>query len=315
MFDRYGGIEQLRCIDVPAPVPGAGQVLIDVVATAVNLSDWEGLRGSPYYARLADRGRARPRILGSDIAGVVAAIGPGVTRFHVGDEVYGDNLARMGGFAEQAVAPETALAPKPAALSFAEAATIPQSGAIASQAVARAQPGQRLLVNGAGGGTGMFALQLAHRAGIHVTGVDNAGKRDFLREMGADETIDYRARDFTRTGPYDVIVDLVASRSVFAYRRALAPGGSYLFVGGTLRGLLRVLTVGKLAGALTGRRLGLLVVKEGPDHFTPLAAQVASGEVRTVIDRTYPLEQVAEALAYHGEGRALGKVVVAVQEA
>ncbi len=168
-----------------------------------------------------------------------------------------------------------------------------------------------MLINGAGGGSGTFAIQLAKRLGAHVTGVDNAGKLDFMRSVGADEVVDYRRDDFTR-GPasYDLILDLVAHRSVFAYRRALAPGGTYRCVGGSVRSLLRVLTVGWLAGRLTGRSLGVLVVKEGPTHFGPLADLCVNGDVRIHVDRTYPLEQTAAALAHVGEGRALGKVVV-----
>ena len=237
-------------------------------------------------------------------------MGAGVTLFRVGDDVYGDNLALKGGFAEYAVAPEHALALKPAGLSFAEASTLPQSGAIAVQAVARAKPGERMLINGAGGGTGAFALQLAVASGIRVTGVDNAGKLDFMRSLGAAEVIDHRADDFTRTGPYDLIIDLVARRSVFAYRRALAPGGTYLIVGGTTRALLRVVTVGALIGAMTGRLLGVLAVKQGPAHFSPLADRCIAGDVRIHIDRVFPLEQVPEALTYVGDGHALGKVVV-----
>lgn len=169
-----------------------------------------------------------------------------------------------------------------------------------------------MLINGAGGGTGAFALQLAVAAGVHVTGVDNAGKLDFMRALGADEVIDYRTDDFTRTGPYDLIIDLVARRSVFAYRRALAPGGTYLIVGGTMRALLRVMTVGALIGVMTGRRLGVLAVKPGPRYFSPLADRCAAGDVGIHIDRRFPLEQVPEALAYVGEGHALGKVVVEV---
>jgi NADPH:quinone reductase-like Zn-dependent oxidoreductase len=217
-----------------------------------------------------------------------------------------------GGFAEYAVAPEHALALKPAALSFAQASTLPQSGAIAVQAVARAKVGDRMLINGAGGGTGAFALQLAAAAGIHVTGVDNAGKLDFMRSLGADKVIDYRVDDFTRTGPYDLIVDLVARRSVFAYRRALAQGGAYLIVGGTARTLLRVLTIGALIGAVTGRRLSLLAVKQGPEQFAALGACCADGSVQIHIDRVFALDEVPEALSYVGTGRALGKVVVLI---
>jgi len=310
--DRYGPPTVLRIEDVPVPTPRAGQVLVRVMATSINLSDWEGLRGSPGYARLGGLFRPSRHVLGSDIAGLVVSLGADVTRFKVGDAVYGDILAVLGGFAEYAVAPEHALALKPAGLSFAQASALPQSGAIAVQAIARAKPGDRVLVNGAGGGTGAFALQLASAAGIHVTGVDNTWKLDFMRSLGADEVIDYRMNDFTDTGPYDLIVDLVAQRSVFAYRRALAAGGSYLIVGGTLRALLRVVTIGALAGALTGRRLGVLAVKQGPEHFSPLGSQCADGDVQIHIDRTFPLAQVPEALAYVGEGRAQGKVVIAV---
>ena len=222
------------------PSPGAKQVLVKVAATSVNLSDWEGLRGVPMYARIGGLRAPRRRTLGSDIAGRVEAVGSGVTRFRPGDEVYGDNLGLMGGFAEYAVAPESALAHKPEALTFAEASTLPQAGAIALQGTAGVGPGQRMLINGAGGGTGSFAIQLAKRAGAHVIGVDNAGKLDFMRSLGADEVIDYRSQDFTRLEPSDLVLDLVAHRSVFAYRRALARGGRYLCVGGSVRALLRV---------------------------------------------------------------------------
>jgi NADPH:quinone reductase-like Zn-dependent oxidoreductase len=311
VHDRYGPPDVLRIEEVPVPTPGKGQVLVEVLATSVNLSDWESLRGSPAYARIGGLRSPAHRTLGSDIAGRIAAVGDGVIKFAPGDEVYGDNLTLMGGFAEYAVAPETALARKPAELTFAEASTIPQPGPIALQGTAGAGPGRRVLVNGGGGGSGTFAIQLAKRLGAHVTAVDNAGKLEFMRSLGADEVIDFRAEDFTRReSGYDLVLDLVAFRSVFAYRRALARGGRYRCVGGTTRGLLRVLTVGQLAGRLTGRRLGVLVVRPGPASFAPLAALVVTGEIGVRIDRTYGLDDVAEALACVGEGRALGKVVV-----
>jgi len=311
VYDRYGAPDLLRVEDVPVPTPAAGQVRVEVAATSVNLSDWEGLRGSPAYARLGGLRSPGRRTLGSDIAGVVDAVGPGVTRFRAGDEVYGDNLALMGGFAEYALAPESVLAHKPAQLSFAEASTIPQAGAIAWQGTARATAGSRVLINGAGGGSGSFAIQLAKRLGAHVTGVDNAAKQDFMRSVGADHVIDYYRDDFTKSSrPFDLVLDLVAGRSVFAYRRALAPGGTYRCVGGTVRALLRVLTVGWAVGRLTGRSVGVLVVQEGPAHFEPVTDLCVTGEVRIHIDRTFPLEEVPDALARVGEGRALGKVVV-----
>ncbi|MCU1444185.1 MAG: alcohol dehydrogenase [Cryobacterium sp.] len=310
VYDRYGLPDVLRLEDVPVPSPGANQVLVKVAATSINLSDWEGLRGRPGYARIGGLRAPRRRVLGSDIAGRITAVGSGVTRFRVGDEVYGDNLSLMGGFAEYAVAPESALAPKPAELTFSQASTVPQAGAIAFQGTARARRGQRVLINGAGGGAGSFAIQLAKLSGAHVTGVDNARKLDHMRKLGADAVVDYRSEDFTRLEPFDLVLDLVAHRSVFAYRRALAPGGRYLCVGGTVRTLVRVITVGAAAGLVSGRRLGLLVAREGPAYFEPLAARCIAGEVRIHIDRTFPLDQVPDALAYVGEGRALGKVVI-----
>ena len=173
--------------------------------------------------------------------------------------------------------------------------------------------GCRMLINGAGGGSGSFAIQLAKQLGAHVTAVDNAGKLDFMRSVGADDVIDYRVDDFTRTSePYDVILDLVAHRSVFAYRRALAPHGSYRCVGGSVRSLLRILTAGWAVGRLTGRSIGVLVVHEGPGHFEPLADLCVAGDVAIHIDRTFTLDEVPAALAHVGEGRALGKVVVTV---
>ncbi|HWL49431.1 MAG TPA: zinc-binding dehydrogenase, partial [Acidimicrobiia bacterium] len=183
-------------------------------------------------------------------------------------------------------------------------------GPIALQGTATVKPGQRVAINGAGGGSGSFAIQLAKRAEAHVTGIDSAHKLDHMRSMGADEVIDYRTQDFTRLSPFDLILDMVAYRSVFAYRRGLAPSGRYRCVGGSVRALLRVLTVGVVIGRLTGRRLGVLAVRPGPAHFQPLADLCVSGDVRIHIDRTFGLDQVPQALAHLGEGRALGKVVV-----
>lgn len=311
VYDRYGSPEVLRVAEVPMPSVSADQVLVRTLGTSVNLTDWECLRGSPLYARLGGLRSPANQTLGSDIAGRVEAVGTKVARFRPGDEVFGDNLSLKGGFAEYAVAPESTLALKPKELTFAEASTIPQAGAIALQGTDGVEPGDRFLVNGGGGGSGLFAIQLAKRAGAHVTAVDNAEKLEFMRSLGADEVIDYRAEDFTRCEePYDRILDLVAGRSVFALRRALAPGGRYLYVGGPLFGLLRVLTIGWIAGRVTGRRLGLLTVKAGPDHFGPLADLCVAGDVKILIDRRFGLDEVPEALSYLGEGHVLGKAIV-----
>ena len=312
MYDRYGPPDVLRVEDLPVPSPGAGQVLVKLSATSLNLSDWECLLGNPMYARIGGLRLPARNVLGSDIAGRVESVGSGVTRFRPGDEVYGDNLDLKGGFAEYALAPETALSRKPETLTFAEASTLPQAGAIAMQGTATAGPGRRVLINGAGGGSGAFAIQLAKQAGAHVTGVDNAGKLDFMRSLGADEVIDYRSQDYTRGESHDLVLDLVSYRSVFAYRRALARGGRYLTVGGTTRSLLRIATGGFVLGRLTGRRIGVLVVKLGPAGFEPLADRCVSGEVQIHVDRTFTLEEVPQAMAHVGEGRALGKVVVQI---
>ena len=312
VYDEYGGPEVLRVEDVPMPTPGSKQVVVETLATSLNLSDWEGLRGVPMYARIGGLRKPARRTLGSDIAGRVAATGSEVTRFAVGDEVYGDNLDLMGGFAEYTLAAEKSLAHKPEGLTFEEASAIPQAGAIALQGTALMKSGQRVLINGAGGGSGSFAIQLAKRAGAHVTAVDNARKLEFMRSLGADEVIDYEVEDFTRRGPFDHVLDLVAHRSVFAYRRALARRGRYRCVGGSVRSLLRIVTAGPLLGLTTGRSLGLLIVREGPPHFEPLAEQCLAGEVQIHIGRTFALDEVPQALAHVGEGHALGKVVVQI---
>lgn len=295
--------------EVPTPLPGPTQVLVRVEATSLNLSDWECLVGAPLYARIGGlRTPARP-VLGSDVAGTVVAVGADVTGFTPGDEVYGQ--APGGGFAEYAVAGERAVAMKPPQLTFVQASTLPEAGTIALQGTAGLEAGRRILINGAGGGSGSFAIQLAKRAGAHVTGVDNAGKLDFMRSVGADEVVDHRSSDYTRLPPFDRILDLVAGRSVFALRRALAPGGRYQCVGGPVPAMLRVLTVGAVVGRATGRRMGVLAVRQGPSHFRPLAELCASGEVTVHVDRVLSLEETATALSLVGHGQALGKVVVA----
>ncbi len=313
VYERYGSPGRLRVDDVPVPQPTGSNVLVEIVATSINLSDWEGLTGKPLYARIGGVLRPKRPTLGSDIAGHVVELGPDTTRWQVGDAVYGDNLEMMGGFAEFAIAPQGVLAAKPERLTFAEASTIPQPGPIALQGTASVRAGDRVLINGAGGGSGSFAIQLAKQAGAHVTGVDNADKLEFMRSLGADVVIDYRREDFTRLEPkYDFILDLVAHRSVFAYRRALAPGGRYLWVGGSVRSLLRIITLGALLGRMTNRRLGMLGVRPGPEHFAPMADRCLAGDVEIHIDRTFSLDEVPEALTYVGSGRALGKVVIEV---
>jgi NADPH:quinone reductase-like Zn-dependent oxidoreductase len=316
VYSRYGPPEVLGLTDVATPVPRADEVLVKVHAVSLNASDWEMLRGKPLYARIAGPFRPRHHILGSDIAGRVEATGRDATLFQAGDDVFADNMARMGGFAEYVCVPESALARIPPGVTHEEAAALPQAGAIALQGIrdkGRVRPGQQVLINGGGGGSGMYAIQLAKLDGAEVTGVDNTEKLEFMRSLGADHVIDYAREDFTRNGrAYDLILDLAAHRSAFAYRRSLAPGGRYLCVGGSVSTLFQILLIGPLIGRSADRRVRVLVVRQGARHVAPLVGLHQAGKVATVIDRRYPLPEVPEALRYLGDGHARGKVVVTV---
>jgi NADPH:quinone reductase-like Zn-dependent oxidoreductase len=317
VYTRYGPPDVLRLTDVQTPVPKDNEVLVKVRAVSLNASDWEGLRGKPLYSRIGGPLRPRHHILGSDIAGRVEAAGRQATRFRPGEDVFADILSHMGGFAEYVCVPESALARMPAGLTYEEAAALPQAGAIALQGIrdiGQVQPGQRVLINGAGGGSGMYAVQLAKLDGAEVTGVDNAEKLDFMRSLGADHVIDYARDDFTSSERgYDLILDLAARRSAFAYRRSLRPGGRYLYVGGSVTTLLQVLLIGSLAGRTQGKKIRLLVVRLGAQHLAPIVELRQAGKIAVVIDRRYPLREVPEALRYLGEGHARGKVVIDVE--
>jgi len=223
----------------------------------------------------------------------------------------------MGGFAEYVCARESALALKPAGMTIEEAAAIPQAAVIALQGIrdkGRVQPGQQVLINGAGGGAGTFAVQLAKLYGAEVTGVDNTGKLDFMRSLGADHVIDYSREDFTKNGEqYDLILDLIAHRSVLAYRRALRPNGRYFFAGGSVPTLFQILLLGPLIGRTTGRKIRILAVQPNLEDLVYIAELYEAGKVVPVIDRRYPLSEVPEALRYLGEGRAKGKVVITLE--
>src|SRR5690606_11855643 len=251
---------------------------------------------------------------GSDIAGRIAAVGPGATRFERGDDVFGDILAYLGGFAEYVCVPESVLAPMPAGLTYEEAAAIPQAGAIALQGIrirGQVEPGQQVLINGGGGGSGSYAIQLAKLDGAEVTGVDNGEKLEFMRSVGADHVIDFRREDFTQNGrTYDLILDLAGYRSVRSYARSLKPGGRYLFTGGSVGTMLRILLFGPLAGS--DKRIRVLAVQLGVEHLDPFVQLCQEGKVTIHIDRRYSLNEVPEALRYHGEGHAKGKVIINV---
>lgn len=313
---KYGGPDVLSYMAIGKPVPGDDEVRIRVHSVSLNQSDWECLTGKPLYARIFGLFRPRFRILGTDVAGTVEAIGENVRRFAVGDAVYGDAMGINGALSEFAVLKEKMLHPKPSALSFDAVSTVPQAGSIAIQGLrwgGELQLGQRVLINGAGGGSGMFAIQLAKRMGAVVTGVDNERKLQHMRDLGADFVLDYRRVDFAQADEkYDHILDLVATRSVFAILRALRPGGTYAVVGGTMRGLLGTLFLGPLVGFFTGKKLGVLAAEPRVEDYEQLLSLLESGELKLTIDHTYRLEQAAAAIASVGRGQALGKVIVQV---
>jgi NADPH:quinone reductase-like Zn-dependent oxidoreductase len=316
VYTRYGPPDVLSLTDVPKPVPGEGEVLVKVRAVSLNLSDWEVLRGKPLYSRVGGPFRPRHHVLGSDIAGRVEAVGRAAARFQPGDDVFADILNHLGGFAEYVCVPEKVIEPMPDGMTYEEAAALPQAGAIALSGIqekGRVQPGQQVLINGAGGGSGMFAIQLAKLHGAEVTGVDNAEKQEFMRSMGADHVVDYARGNVTRGGrTYDLFLDLAAYRSAAAYNRTLKPGGRYLYVGGSVRTLFQVLLIGPLVGRRAGRKVRMLVVQLGAKHLGPLVDLCRQGTVRIVIDRRYRLDEVPEALRYLGAGHAKGKVVIAL---
>jgi NADPH:quinone reductase-like Zn-dependent oxidoreductase len=272
------------------------------------------LIGKPLYTRLAGLRKPRHQILGSDIAGRVERVGKNIKEFQVGDELFGEIPGYHGGFAEYVCVPEKTLAQKPASLTFEEAAAIPQAGVIALRAIrtkGQVQPGQKVLINGAGGSAGTFAMQLAKLAGAEVTGVDHPDKFDFLRSLGADHVIDYTREDFTKTGKqYDLILDVIAHRSAFAYARALQPNGTYFFVGGSVAVLFQILLLGPLIKGATGKNIRLLAVPQNRQDLIAITELCEAGKVTPIIDRRYPLNQVPEALRYVGEGRHKGKVVI-----
>jgi NADPH:quinone reductase-like Zn-dependent oxidoreductase len=314
---QYGSPDVLKLEEVDKPTPNDDEVLVKIHAVSINGSDREGLMGKPLYARIGGLRKPGYPILGSDIAGRVEQAGKNITQFKPGDEVFGEIPGYHGGFAEYACVPEKTLVRKPASLTFEEAAAIPQGAMLALYGIrekGQVQPGQQVLINGAGGSAGSFAVQLAKLHGAEVTGVDNAFKLDFLRSLGADHVIDHTRQDFTKTGKqYDLILDLIAHRSVFAYRRALKPGGTYFFVGGSLGTLFQILFLGPWIKRSTGKNIRILMVPQNNKDLIAIMELFEAGKIVPVIDRRYSLREVPEALRYVAEGRARGKVVITVE--
>jgi NADPH:quinone reductase-like Zn-dependent oxidoreductase len=317
-YTCYGGPEVLTVAEIEKPVPAAGEVLVRVRAAAVNPLDWHYMRGSPYIMRLGSGLGApdRPR-LGVDFAGTVEAVGAGVTRFQPGDAVFG---GKFGALAEYVtLSADGAVVPKPASMSFEEAGSLPIAGLTALQALrdgGRVQPGQKVLINGASGGVGTFAVQIAKAMGAEVTGVCSARNVDLVRSLGADEVIDYKQADYTESGrQWDVIVDNVGNHSILANRGVLANDGRYVIVGAPggdwLGPLLRPL-LAMLINPFVGQELVMLMAQQSNEDLQALASLAESGQLRATIDRRYALEETADAIRYSETGRARGKIIVEV---
>lgn len=314
VFTRYGSPDVLRLEEIEKPVPADDEVLINVYAASINDWDWGLLQGVPFVNRMMyGLFKQKKKILGSDVAGRIEAVGKGVQKFKIGDAVFGDLSGQWGGFAEYVCAPENMLALKPAGMTFEEAAAIPQAGMLAVQGLmdrGNIQPGQKLLINGAGGGVGTFGVQIARLYGAEVTGVDRTEKMGMLRSMGFDHVIDYTQEDFTKNGKqYDLILDVKTNRSIFKYLRALRSGGSYVTVGGSMGRLFQALVLGPLISLLFRKNVRIVALKPNKD-LAYMNELFESGKMKPVIDGPYKLSEVPLAMRHFGEGRHKGKVVI-----
>lgn len=309
--DRYGGPEHLRLADIQLPEPRASEIRVKVLACAVNLSDWEYLVGDPLYARLVG-GLFRPknRVLGSDIVGIVEKLGADSSEFEIGDRVMGDLVMVRGGFAEYACVSEAEMIRVPEGLPDEIAACLPQAGAIALTGTEGLTPGDTLLINGAGGGSGTMALQLARAAGAHVTAVDNTSKIAWLKELGADDTIDYKEQDFSSSGrKWTRILDMVATRGPSRIAGCLTTGGVYRALGGRVRVLLSLL-FGGLFFRPAKKSIGMLMVPSGRDLTERVARAAVDGKISPHLEAVLPLSSVPEALRRTGLGEVKGKLVI-----
>ena len=317
VYEEYGPPDVLQFKEVEKPAPKDDEVLVKVHAASVNYIDWQVLRGESYFLRLTTGGLRKPKhkILGDDIAGRVEAVGVNVKQFQPGDEVFG--ISDFDAFAEYVCVPENVLAGKPASMTFEEAAAVPEAGITALQGLrdhGQIQPGQKVLINGASGGVGTFAVQIAKSFGAEVTGVCSTRKLDMVRSIGADQVIDYTREDFTKSGQrYDLILATAGDRSIFDYKRALSPDGIYVCAGGSLAQYFQATLLGPLISMTGSKKLGSMLGNPNQKDYVFLIELFEAGKVVPVIDRRYPLSEVPEALRYYGEGHAQGKVVITVE--
>ena len=318
-YENYGPSEVLHLKDVEKPSPRGNEVLVRVLASSVNAADWRMMRADPFLVRLY-AGLLKPtkfQTLGADIAGRVEAVGKNVRQFQPGDEVFGDVFASgFGGFAEYKCAREGELVLKPANISFDEAAAVPLAALTALHGLrdkGQIKPGQKVLINGASGGVGTFAVQLAKYFGAEVTAVCSTGKVDLARALGADHVIDYTQEDFTRIGRrYDLILAVNGNRSIFDYKRVLTPSGTYVMAGGNTGQLFQALLLGPWISLVGKQKMGALTSTPNQKDLLFMKELLESGRIRPIIDRRYPLGKVSEAIRHVEEGHAKGKVIISL---
>ncbi len=320
VYTKYGPPDVLQLKEIAKPIPKDNEVLIKIHAVSLNAKDWRLMRAKPFIARLMGAGLLKPKqqILGMDVAGQVEAVGSNVNQFQPGDEVYGDlTPCGMGGFAEYVCATEDALVLKPASITFEEAAAVPLAAVSALQGLrdnGKIQPGQKVLINGAGGGVGTFAVQIAKSFGAEVTGVCSTRNLDMVRSIGADHVIDYTKEDFTKSGQrYDLILAVNGYHPIFDFKRALSPEGIYVMIGGSNAQMFQAMLLGPWISMIGSKKMGILIAKANKDDLAVLNELLEAGKVKPVIDRRYPLSEVAEAIRYLEEGHAQGKVIITVE--
>jgi NADPH:quinone reductase-like Zn-dependent oxidoreductase len=312
-YDKYGPPEVLKLIEMEKPIPKDNQVLVKIHASSVNFGNLVLLKGEPYLARLAF-GLLKPKYTGGDIAGRIEAVGKGVKQFQVGDDVFGDlSGCGWGGFAEYVAVPENVLVLKPSNISFEEAAAVPMAGVTALQGLQKGkiQSGQTVLINGSSGGVGTFAVQIAKSFGAEVTGVCSTRNLDIVRSIGADHVIDYTKEDFTqKTQSYDLILAVNGYQPISAYKRALSPDGNYVLVGGSGAQLTQAMVQGPWISLTGNKKMGNMLQRPNQKDLVFIKDLLETGRVKPVIDRSYKLSEMPEALSYFEEGHSQGKVVI-----
>jgi NADPH:quinone reductase-like Zn-dependent oxidoreductase len=312
VYTKFGSPDVLHLEEVEKPIPKDNQILLKVHAASANAYDWRHLRADPFMIRFMGAGLLKPkhRILGADIAGQVEAVGGQVKQFRPGDEVFGEG--RYGGFAEYVCVDEKRVVPKPADLTFEEAAALPMAALTALQGLrdkGRIRAGQRVLINGASGGVGTFAVQIAKSFETEVTGVCSTAKMDLVRSIGAAQVVDYTRDDITKSGRrYDLIFDIAAHRSISEYKRILSPNGSYVLAGGSMGRMFQLMLM-SIAGA---KNMGVMIGNINQKDLLFMVDLIQAGKVRSIIDKRFRLNETAEALRYLEEGHARGKIVITV---